>query len=277
MLQLLLLLLFQVNPMSKTKQYSLFREDASLWEIKKHSSLVQISNIATLVQRKAMNALVCVAKDMLKRNPEQRIFSCDLSVVKRLCGLKNNDNEDLKQGLRALRNLSIEYNVLHKDKSKQRGIFSFLAYAEIKEAGVGKASLLTFEFPSIILDVVKKPNMYVTLDLLVIRGLNSKHSIALYEFLKDYVKLGTLDCSVEDFRKLMGITEGQYTYSTMLRKRVLEVAIKEINDKTDIQVRYELIKHGRKLLGIKFIMSLKQGQKAGLEGEGEIKKKLAHF
>ena len=190
--------------MNRAKQYSLFKEDESFWEIKKHSSLVQISNLASLVQRKSMNALVCVAKDILKRNPEQRIFKCDLSLIKRLCGLRNNDNEGLKEGLRALQNLNVEFNVMNKDKSKQWGIFSFLSYAHIDEAGRGKTSYLTFEFPSIILDVVKQPNMYVTLNLLVIRGLSSKHSIALYEFLKDYINLGSLSCSIEDFRKLNG-------------------------------------------------------------------------
>lgn len=263
--------------MVKTTQYTLFKDDESLWEIKKASSLVQISNIATLVQRKAMNAMVCVAKDILKRNPEQRVFKCDLGLIKRLCGLANNDNKGLKEGLRALRNLNIEYNVLNKDKSKQRGIFSFLAYVEIKEDGKGKASEFTFEFPSIILDVVKKPNMYVTLSLLVIRGLNSKHSIALYEFLKDYIKLGKISCSVENFRKLMGIKEGQYVYSTMLRKRVLEIAVKEINEKTDIEVAYKLEKHGRKLLGIAFTMSQKANQKTGVEGHVALEKKLALF
>jgi len=40
-----------------------------------------------------------------------------------------------------------------------------------------------------VLDVIKHPNMFVKLNLLVIRGLDSKHSIALYEFLKDYLNI----------------------------------------------------------------------------------------
>jgi hypothetical protein len=31
--------------------------------------------------------------------------------------------------------------------------------------------------------------MFVTLDLMIIRSLESKHSIVLYEFIKDYLKL----------------------------------------------------------------------------------------
>ena len=75
----------------------------------------------------------------------------------------------------------------------------------------------------------------------------------------------------------MGIKEGQYEYSTMLRKRVLEVAVSEINEKTDIEVGYELQKHGRKLMAIQFTMCKKNNQKTGLEGQEELKKKLAKF
>lgn len=84
--------------------------------------------------------------------------------------------------------------------------------------------------------------MYVKLDLYIIRGLESKHSIALYEMMKDYQNLGQYNCSIDAFRKLMGIEEGQYKIFTMLRKRVLEKAVSEINDKTDIFIEYGLIK-----------------------------------
>lgn len=96
--------------------------------------------------------------------------------------------------------------------------------------------------------------MYVRLDLLIVRDLKSKHSIALYEFLKDYQNIGKFRCGVEEFRRLMGIQPGQYEIFTMLRKRVLESAIIEINEKTDLTVVYDLEKNGRKTEAIIFEM-----------------------
>jgi hypothetical protein len=64
------------------KQISLF--DKSYFEIKKHSSIVQMSNIATLQERKVMNALLRIAKDNLKRTPDDRVFTTDLGILKRL-------------------------------------------------------------------------------------------------------------------------------------------------------------------------------------------------
>ena len=62
----------------KTKQISLFKDDNTVFEIKKHSSIVQMSNITTLQERKLMNVLLWIAKDFLKRNPNERVFNCDL-------------------------------------------------------------------------------------------------------------------------------------------------------------------------------------------------------
>ena len=70
--------------MSRKTQIALFEGENSVWEIKKHSSIVQMSNITTLQERKAMNTLIRIAKDHLKRNPGQRSFICDIGMVKRL-------------------------------------------------------------------------------------------------------------------------------------------------------------------------------------------------
>jgi len=64
---------------------------------------------------------------------------------------------------------------------------------------------LEFEFPTPILEAVKNPQMYVKLDLLILRGLNSKYSSALYESLKDYQKLKKIRIEIDRLRKLMGV------------------------------------------------------------------------
>lgn len=174
--------------MGKKSQISLFEGSGEVWEIKKHSSIVQMSNITTLQERKAMNSLIRIAKDALKRNPNEREFKCDIGIIKRLAGLKDGKNDDLKTALRNLKKRTIEYNIFNKDK-EERGVFSFLAEVKILSEGRGKPTSITFEFPSTVLKVVKHPNIYVKLNLLIVRDLNSKHSVALYELMKDYQNL----------------------------------------------------------------------------------------
>ncbi len=70
--------------MVKKSQISLFEGSGEVWEIKKHSSIVQMSNVTTLQERKAMNSLIWIGKDILKRNPNEREFKCDIGIIKRL-------------------------------------------------------------------------------------------------------------------------------------------------------------------------------------------------
>ena len=53
-------------------QLSLFKKDENdirFLELKKHSALTQMNNNMSLQQRKAMNAFLLIAKDVLKRVP----------------------------------------------------------------------------------------------------------------------------------------------------------------------------------------------------------------
>ena len=250
--------------------------DIQSWEIKKHSSLVQMGNITTLRERKVLNTLIYIAKDFLKRNPEEVRFSCDIGTIKRLAGRESSNTRDLKQALTSLVETSIEYNVLNKD-SETRWVFSLLAEATIKEEGSGKPTTIKFEFPSTILKAIKHPRIYVKLNLLMLRWFTSKHSLALYEFLVDYINISSLRCHIQDFRKLMGIGESQYRIFTMLRKRVLDVAITEINEKSDISASYTLEKVGRRVEYIIFSMQRKKEALDEHNVESAIRDKLKSF
>lgn len=116
--------------MDTNQQLSLFQEKSGTLEIKKHSSLVQMNNVTTLQQRKAINALIWIAKDQLKREPERKLFSIEVGLLKRLAGISRNDNTELKQSLKALVSLVIEYNILGKER-QERGAFPFLSYVRI--------------------------------------------------------------------------------------------------------------------------------------------------
>ena len=79
------------------------------------------------------------------------------------------------------------------------------------------------------------------------------------------------------FRRLMGIQPHQYKSYTMIRKRVLDVAVEEINSKTDIEITFETEKKGRKIIALNFKMFLKKSQTFGIEQSGDIKQKLKNF
>lgn len=264
--------------MSKSKQITLFDENDSYWEIQKHSSFVQMGNLQTMLQRKLMNVSIRVTRDQLKRSPNQKRFSIDVGILRRLTGFKDGNNDDLKESLRALRRHEFEYNILNKFKGvEERGNLSFFSDVQIKSYGRWKTAQVTREYPERVLKEIKDPSMRVTLNLLILLLLDSKHSLTLYESLKDYARLWKIRFSISDFRKLVGLKTGQYKSFSMLTKRVIENAIEEINSKTDLNVDFEVEKIGNKPHTVQFKMKLnKRGLLLSPDTE-DISKKLAVF
>ena len=83
--------------------------------------------------------------------------------------------------------------------------------------------------------------------------LNSVYSARLYELLIQWGSTGKVPIiDLGDFREQLGIGVNEYQRMHHFKARVLEPAIKEINEKTDIKAEYEQHKKGRIISGFSF-------------------------
>jgi len=98
---------------------------------------------------------------------------------------------------------------------------------------------------------------FTKFDLLNVRKLNSTHSIRLYELLSQFRSTGFRQTALDDFRFSMGIEDAYPAYKS-LRQWVIEPAIKELNQKTDFDVRWEPIKQGKTVTALRFAFSEKR-------------------
>jgi plasmid replication initiation protein len=85
-----------------------------------------------------------------------------------------------------------------------------------------------------------------------VMGLKSVHAMRIYEVLKQYESIGNREISLSDLRDYCGIEEGQYKNFNDLKRFLLQISQKEINNKTDLFIGYEEIKTSRKVTSIKF-------------------------
>ena len=93
-------------------------------------------------------------------------------------------------------------------------------------------------------------------------NLKSVYAVRLYELLiqwKTAVKTPVFELSL--FRGQMGLDDGEYRDMSNFKKRVLDLAVNEINEKTDLTVSYTQEKKGRLIHGFKFTVKQKQAQK----------------
>ena len=103
-------------------------------------------------------------------------------------------------------------------------------------------------------------------------SMDSIYSVRLYELLVQWkAAKQTPMFELEKFRDQLGVEASEYKAMCDFKKRVLQVAIDEINEKSDIKISYEQVKKGRSIAGFKFKVLVKDKPKdAKQEGNRDI-------
>ena len=84
-------------------------------------------------------------------------------------------------------------------------------------------------------------------------SMDSNYSVRLYELLIQWrTAKKTPVFELEKFRGQLGLGVDEYKTMSNFKKRVLNLAVDEINEKSDIKVSYEQVKKGRSIAGFKF-------------------------
>jgi len=98
-----------------------------------------------------------------------------------------------------------------------------------------------------------KEKFYVTTDLTLASKFKSSFSWTLYDYLKAHYGCWYKTISKGELMELFGVQDiNSYQINTaMFKQRVLDIAIKEINEYTELQVSYKSLKDSRTITGFK--------------------------
>lgn len=114
--------------------------------------------------------------------------------------------------------------------------------------------------PAIVPLITRLEEQFTKYELQQISNLNSAYAVRLYEILIAWRSVGkTPIIELPDLRKKMGVLDEEYKRSDNFKKWILDLPIKQINEHTDITVKYEQHKKGRSIYGYSF--SFKQNDK----------------
>ena len=92
-----------------------------------------------------------------------------------------------------------------------------------------------------------------------ISGLSSAYAVRMYEILISW--RGTQETGLielYELRNRLGIAEDEYTRMSDFKRRVLDLAISQINEHTDITAKYQQHKKGRRITGFSFDFKFKK-------------------
>lgn len=127
--------------------------------------------------------------------------------------------------------------------------------------------------PDIVPFVTRLEKNFTSYELQQLSEVTSMYAVRLYELLIRWRSLGkTPIFDLETFRTQLGLGVDEYKIMGDFKKRVLDVGIKQINEKTDITAGYEQIKNGRRIKGFQFSFKhkdrdKKQGQSVRIQKE----------
>ncbi|MGV8027396.1 MAG: RepB family plasmid replication initiator protein [Anaerolineaceae bacterium] len=138
--------------------------------------------------------------------------------------------------------------------------------------GVGYSDI-TFD-PKLKPFLLRLKERFTTYKLENVIRLKSVYSIRIYELLKQYQSIGKRTITIELLKNMLRIGPKEYVLYGHFKDRVLNVAYKEINEKTDIAFEFREKKLGRKVNEIEFVIDKKETESKSneLKRQREVRK-----
>lgn len=149
------------------------------------------------------------------------------------------------------------------DNSNDLEQFQWVAYTRYIK---GSGTVLIELHPRLLPFLANLTENFASVTLGEIMNFKSKYTARLYFLLKQWAKLGNKTAELDELRKILGIgfTEknGQRVYKLEkfyhFNQRALTPAIEEINKYTDLNVSYEEITEGRRIVALNFVIEKKK-------------------
>ena len=219
--------------------------------VNKHNELVEAKYRLSLQEQRLIAFMAAEIK------PDDQDFKPYKFVVKdfaELLGLpKDRYYTELKKVTRSLLNRTL---TIKKEKSLLQ--INWLSSAEYFEREGYVELCFDPKLKPYLLQLKKCFTQYQLGEILRLR---SKYAFRLYELCKKNELLGKYKYEIDELREKLGVEKGELKQWIHLKQRCIEPAVKEINKKTDLKVRYSTEKLGRRIKWIIFNINRNKNKK----------------
>tara|TARA_R110000751_G_scaffold23037_1_gene64230 strand:- start:1392 stop:2324 length:933 start_codon:yes stop_codon:yes gene_type:complete len=183
---------------------------------------------------------------------------------------KHSAYEALKSASNGLFEAHFEYDDIHQQTGK-------LAHHRVnwvqRISYIDDAGMVELQFTDAVIPLITRlSEQYTEYELKQVSELQSEYAIRLYELMMQWKKVGkTNKIMIDDLRKKLGVEPEQYKAMSDFKKRVLDHGIKQINEHTDINAKYEQHKTGRTITAMSFTFKVKKAPEPIAKDDGYIK------
>jgi plasmid replication initiation protein len=196
--------------------------------------------------------LYCIAKINSKDKLENKTFRISAQEYADTFDIKlNNAYKELKQVIDNLYSRSIK--LYDREENIEAEIRWIQDKYYFNNEGLAQITLTSGVAPLL----SELQSYFTSYDLENIAGMRSIYAIRLYELFKQFGSIGRRKLKIDWLKERLHISE-IYSAFADLKKRVIEPALKEINQHSDLTVAYKPIKQSRKVVEIEFSFSKKE-------------------
>lgn len=164
--------------------------------------------------------------------------------------------------------------VTYHDKNPKNGKDRSFHCRWVDKIGVEPDSGIVYmRFTSDVVPLITRLESHFTsYEIAEVANLSSTYAIRLYELIIQWRDNGvTQKYKIDELRQKLGVEPEQYKEMYNFKIRVIDLAISQINKHTDITVKYEQHKTGRKITAMSFTFKSKVAPKQTAIDDGYIK------
>lgn len=218
-------------------------QERSYFVVKDNQLITKSRYSLSLQQQKILLYFISRIKPM---DEENTMYELSIKEFAKVCGYVEDSGyyyQSIKDDIKKLRDVS---SWIEMGDGKEV-LFSWIDRAEIdKKSGTLRVSFHYTVAPYLF----ELRERYTQYSLYNVLCLSHKYSIRLYEYLFSMQYKGTFTISIEELKKR--IDAESYTKFSHFKDRVLEPAVIDIDNYTDLDVEYNFIKTGRAITHIVF-------------------------
>lgn len=220
----------------------------------KGNELIQQNRFELSLQEQKTVAFICSmikpieAVDRAYKAPFQLEYEFNIRDYCKICGIDYDNGKNYADVKAVLKHLSDRSMWL--DNGNEEILVRWLSKVRTnKKSGIAKIKLDEDLVPYLF-DLGQKFTQYQLYNILAMK---SAFSVRIYELMKSYAFQKSKTFDLEELKQLLMVSETKsYRDFSLFRRYVLEKAQAEINELTDINIYFEPVTKGRKVIKVKF-------------------------
>lgn len=239
------------------------------YKVVKANELIQRARVElSILELKTFAYILSKVKPTDKEGQE---YTFSIQEYCKVCGIDEKNGKNYDNVKKALKNLRDKSFWMIDEDGKETTV-GWLSKAKISKSK-GKVDVKLDE--DIQKYIVGWFEQYTQYSLCQVLPMKSQYSFLLYELLKSYSNYETYVFDLDDLKRRIG--GANYKDYRDFKKRALDVATREINLYTDLEITWVPIPKGRKIVQIKFFLKLRDKNWGNFRAKKQIKGQMDMF